>query len=123
MSTADDLTQKVTALAQGGASLADDGPFVNMEHMLGSNSQAVLMVSVYRILATLNSGPDAKADLNSIFGDDKTGVAGSCYFDKTTGVGDLFIPLDWGKAIHWLGKTMKDMDGPKPNGQNGSFKS
>lgn len=118
ISTADDLTQKVTALAQGGATLADDGPFVNMQRMLGHNAQAVLMVSVYRILATVNSGPGAQADLNTVFGGANTGVAGSSSFDKTTGVGDLFIPLDWTKAIHWLGKTMKDMDGA----QNGAPK-
>jgi hypothetical protein len=110
VTSADDLTDKVVALGSGGESLATDAPFMAMQHSLEPTAQSILMVSIYRILQTY-AGQSGDPDLNALFGGPNTGVVGSCHFNKATGTGDLFVPLDWGKAIHYIGKTMKAAKG------------
>ena len=115
----DDLSAKVMALGHGGASLADDGPFVNMLRSVTNNCQALLMVSMYRIMGSVvQHGGDAS--LAGMFGGSNTGIFGSMHYDNGSATGDLFIPLDWTKVVQMIGKGMKSVAGP-PSGSPGGI--
>jgi hypothetical protein len=107
--SSDDMATQVMALGTGGKTLAQDPAFLAMERRIAPNAQSAMMISIRRIFQALNHGKDSPYE--AIFGAGEPGVVGYSHFDNKTGVGDLFIPLDWDKAIHYLGGAMKSSQG------------
>ncbi|HEY3779635.1 MAG TPA: hypothetical protein VGL56_01030 [Fimbriimonadaceae bacterium] len=104
------MQAQVLAMGTSGPTLAQDAPFVAMEKSIVPSAQSALMVSLHRIFKSAMSGQDSV--YTEVFGGGHAGVVGSSHYDNKTGVFELFIPLDWEKAIHWMGDTMKKAKAP-----------
>jgi hypothetical protein len=93
-------------------SLADDAPFFAMANIAGNNSQANIMISVSRVMNALRpqieasmSGSGNKVnpdDIIRLFGGNDAGLVGTTQYDGQNVNAQLFLPLDYDRAIHLM---------------------
>jgi hypothetical protein len=109
-----ELLDKALATWNGqGAALMDDPAFVTMQRKLTPGTQIALMVNLRRILERLSSSmkdslkqsPIATDDLLDLFGGDNAGLAISSRYDGSLVTGTFFLPLDYERALHLIGRV------------------
>lgn len=106
------MINKVLHANTGGRTLADDPAFATMAAKVMPEAEGTLMVSLYRIMQVvkpmfeqnLKGAPVKAGDLLLMFGGESAGLVGSGKYDGQIATGTLFLPLDWQRSIHMLGR-------------------
>lgn len=113
------LGKALNAYRGNGRSLLDDAAFATMQGKVGDRAQALVMVSLRRIMEAIrpsieeSGSPVNVDDLVNLFGGPDTGLVGTSWYDGNLMGGEMFVPLDWVRLVRIVGAGMrKDASGP-----------
>lgn len=110
------MLNRALSARKTGETLANDPAYVNMNQQLLGDYQFMMMVDLRRILETfrnkieptMKESPFVFDDLTALLGNGSKGIvcAGGVKFEASAFT--MFVPLDWGKIVDFIGKSAKE---------------
>ncbi len=114
------LDKALATYTSGKDSLADDPSYAQMRSVVPQGTQNLLLVNLPGIMQALRpmlakslSGSSGMTpdDITSLFGSGNDGIVGSQQYDGKVATMTFFMPLDYARLIHLIGKST---GGPTP---------